>query len=412
MDIDINYQKIIKKLKIRLFKSERYFVYFKTLLISFNLPPDEIEKRIKVYNLIQSKHSIQKRQTTKFWYSLYILFQKPSIEFEDELNLLEEKYIQYTVQLIYKYLYSIALTYSAEIDLIKQEYLNLCIKFINHTKNKRLKTLKILKILKKQDSLKKPVYDTKNKENTKNELNNNKSKSSDDEEENEKNNSNKFDNKRPKTMLEKEIFRLKMKSSNEVVDEFIGDINNDLLIKKKKEICFLHNIKVKKNNIFKRFLAKQTKKVLNEMNANDLLYNKKNDKYETIFSLEMQIMNENYRKSKKKKEKINLKLKSNNFNNDNNRKRYLSEGKSKQKKKNKFRFNSIINSSSKKRMNLSPDSIQNKNNLTKCFSFKLKKGNSLFLPFLPKKEDNILKTVKNNNFINKKYFINGNDLFY
>ena len=401
MDIDVNFQKIIKKLKIRLFKSERYFEYFKTLLISYNLPPDEIEKRIKVYNLIQSKHSIQKPQSNNFWYSLYDSFQKPSIEFEYELNLFEEKYLQYTVQLIYKYLISISMAYSTEIDIIKQEYLNLCIKLINHTKNKRLKTLRIIK---KQDSLKKSIFETKNRDNIKNESNNNKSndKSSDDEE-NEKNNLNKFVSKKPKTMIEKEIFRLKLKSSNEIVDEFIGDINNDLLINKKKEICFLHNIKVRKNKVFKKFLAKQTKKMLNEMNDNDLLYNKKNDKYETIFSLEMQIMNENYRNNKKKKEKYNQKLKTNsNLVNENTRKIYLSGGKSKNINKNY----------SKKILNSSPYNISSNNILTKCFSFKLKQDNSLYLPFLPKKENNFLTTMKNSKFIIKKYFINGNDLFY
>ena len=70
MDIDINYQKIIKKLKIKLFKSERYFEYFKSFLISLIIPPEDSIKKIKVYNLINSKHSIQKKPPKKFWYCI------------------------------------------------------------------------------------------------------------------------------------------------------------------------------------------------------------------------------------------------------------------------------------------------------------------------------------------------------
>ena len=42
-------------------------------------------------------------------------------------------------------------------------------------------------------------------------------------------------------MLEKEIFRLKVKSSNQVVEEFIGNINNERLEKNKKEILYPNN---------------------------------------------------------------------------------------------------------------------------------------------------------------------------
>ena len=232
MDIDINYQKIIKKLKIKLFKSERYFEYFKSFLISLIIPPEDSIKKIKVYNLINSKHSIQKKPPKKFWYCIYIKMVNSSNEFPNNISMLEEKYLQYYSLYIYKYLCSISEIYSADINLLKQEYLNLCIKFINHTKNKRLKTLRIAS--NSSDS------------NNKNNNNISKEKSSEDDEDNEKN-IKKYGDKKPKTLIEKELFRLKIKSSNEIVDEFIGDINNDLLIKKKKEIFFLHYIKYKKN---------------------------------------------------------------------------------------------------------------------------------------------------------------------
>ena len=411
MEIDINYQKIIKKLKIRLFKSERYFEYFKSFLISIDISQDESTKKEKVYNLIQSKHSIQKKPTKKFWYSLYIILQKPSIEYPDELSFLEEKYLQYCAQYIYKYLCSISIAYSAEIDMLKQEYLNLCIKFINHSKNKRIKTLRIIS---KQKSLKQSLYDGRNKDNMKNTENNARhgnEKSSDDEDDNEKNNFNKYESKRPKTLLEKELFNLKLKSSNEVVDEFIGDINNDLLINKKKEICFLHFIKTKKNKIFKRFLSKQTKKVLEEMKGNDILYTKQKDKYDTIFSLEMKIKNQHYRNNKKKKEKYNLKLIQNSKSIDDRRK-YFSQGKNKNIKTSRLNFNKKLKIIGNKNNQIASTKKNSNNTLSKCFSFNLNKKNGLFLPLLPSEKSNFLKTEKYNNFINKKYYINGNDLFY
>jgi len=432
MDIDINYQKIIKKLKIRLFKCERYFEYFKILLLSLNLSKEDSIKKTKVYNLIQSKHSIQKEQTTQFWHILYISLQKPSIKFPDEISILEEKYLQFYSKNIYKYLCSISILYSAEMNVLKQEYLNLCIKFIN-TKNKRLKTLKILT----KNNLRQSLYESRNKTNKKdikdikdknnnnnNENNDNNEKSFDDDDDDEKNRLKKFgEGKHPKTLLEKEIFRLKMKSSNEVVDEFIGDINNDLLINKKKEICFLHFIKTKKNKIFRRYLSNQTKKVLKDMNDNDLLYKNEKDKYESIFTLEMKIKNQNYRNSKKKKDKYQIKLKKNNNTiNEENKGILLLDNKNNKSNNNNNSNNNKIKINKKLLMNLSNNTnfspkinINNLKKLPKCFSFKLKKDNPLFLPFLRNKDNKnnkVLNTEQFGNAINKKYFINGNDLFY
>ena len=298
MDIDINYQKIIKKLKIRLFKCERYFEYFKSFLMQLTISKEDSAEKMKVYNLITSKHSILKKPTRKFWFSLYVLFQKPSNKFPNDISVLEEKYLQFYSLYIYKYLCSISATYSADVDMLKQEYLNLCIKFINHTKNKMLKTIRLSF---KKNLLKQNFYDKESKENNNN---NSKDKSSEDEDDNEKINLKKYGDK-PKTLIEKELFRLKIKSSNEIVNEFIGDINKDLLIKKRKEIFFLHFIKTKKNKTFKRFLSRETRKELEEMKQNDIIYNKKRDKYNTIFSLEMKIKNQYYRNINKKK-RLNL----------------------------------------------------------------------------------------------------------
>ena len=414
MDIDINYQKIIKKLKIKLFKCEKYFEYFKTFLLSMNLAPEESNKKTKVYNLIQSKHSIQKKQTIEFWNLLFVSLQKPSINFPNEISILEEKYIQFYSEYIHKYLCSISVLYSAEMNVLKQEYLNLCIKFINHTKNKRLKTLRFLTKNNLRQSLSRNIDIKRGIVNS-----NSNEKSSEDDDDNEKNRLKKFgEGKHPKTILEKEIFRLKLKSSNEVVDEFIGDINNDLLINKKKEICFLHLLKTKKNKIFRRFLSNQTKKVLKDMNDNDLLYKNEKDKYESIFSLEMKIKNQNYRNSRKKKEKYQIQLKKNNKtinDNNNNKGLFLSEKKNDKPKKNniKIKKHLIMNLSNNNNFT-SPKNvtINNLKNLPKCFSFKLNKGNSLYLPLLKRKDNKVLNTEQFSNAINKKYFINGNDLFY
>jgi hypothetical protein len=400
MDIDINYQKIIKKLKIKLFKSERYFEYFKSFLISLIIPPEDSIKKIKVYNLINSKHSIQKKPPKKFWYCIYIKMVNSSNEFPNNISMLEEKYLQYYSLYIYKYLCSISEIYSADINLLKQEYLNLCIKFVNHTKNKRLKTLRIAS--NSSDS------------NNKNNNNISKEKSSEDDEDNEKN-IKKYGDKKPKTLIEKELFRLKIKSSNEIVDEFIGDINNDLLIKKKKEIFFLHYIKTKKNKTFKRFLSKETRKDLEEIKQNDLIYNKKKDKYDTIFSLEMKIKNQYYRNNNKKK-RLNLQLKEKNItiNNENNKKNKNSLSQKKNYNINRYYLKKNLKmnfSGEKNKLILTPKNTSNNNALSKYFSFNNKKK-SLFLPLLPNEEIKVLKTEKYNSIINKKYYINGNDLFY
>ena len=389
MDIEINYQKIIKKLKIRLFKCERYFEYFKSFLLSLNLPDDNSTKKSKVYNLIQSKHSIQKKPKLIFWSSIYLMFLKPSIEYPNELNILEEKYLHFYSQYIFKFLCSLSDIYSAEINILKQEYLNLCIKFINQIKNKRIKTVRI-----RNNSLRHFLYESRNKDKFKSENNDNskdneKSSDDDDEDDNEKNNKFRYgDSKRPKTLIEKELFKLKLKSSNEVVDEFIGDINNDLLINKKKEICFLHFIKTKKNKIFRRYLSNQTRKDLDEMNKNDLLYTKQKDKFDSIFTLEMKIKNQNYRNSKKKKEinlKFNNKTTTNNYNNENQN---IFKYKNKNISKFALKKNIIMNLSDKNKLIYKV----NQNKLPKCFSFKLKTKNKLFLPLLPKEENPYFKT--------------------
>ena len=108
-------------------------------------------------------------------------------------------------------------------------------------------------------------------------------------------------------MIEKEIFRLKVKSSNEVVDEFIGNINKEKLEQNKKEISFLYFIKNKKNKVFKGFLSKQNKKnyaeIIEKDIEQDFKYKNVLDNCESIFPLKMKIKNANYCRSKKKKEK-------------------------------------------------------------------------------------------------------------
>ena len=423
MDIDINYQKIIKKLKIRLFKTERYFESFKTLLLSLDLSESNLSEKTKVYNLIKSKYSIQKKHSKNFWYTIFISFQKPSTFISDNMSLLEEKYLQYYSLYILRYLNSMSLLYSAPIIVLKQEYLNLCIKFINHSKNKKMKTLRFLT----KNSLKQSLHETKKKK-AKDENSNidNKDKSSEEDDDDNKRNSLKkyFDLKRPKTLLEKELYKLKLKSSNEVVDEFIGDINNELLMNKKKEICFLHFIKTKKNKIFRRFLSKETRKNINTLNENEIMYNNNIDKYKTIFSLEMKIKNESYRKNKNKRNKFNLKMSSNNNNNIYNNTINIKNNNYMLSENNEIAKNNEPLQKKKITMNISksenrfrkPNKKISKNCLSKCFSFNKKKdfknNRLLYLPLLSKYENDIINNVNDNEFINKKYYINRNDLFY
>ena len=68
-------------------------------------------------------------------------------------------------------------------------------------------------------------------------------------------------------------------------------------------------------------------------------------------------------------------------------------------------------SGEKNKLILTPKNTSNNNALSKYFSFNNKKK-SLFLPLLPNEEIKVLKTEKYNSIINKKYYINGNDLFY
>ena len=211
MDMDVNYQKIIKKQKIKLFKSGHYFEHFKSLLLSLSSPNNTSTKKEKVYNLIKTKHSIQAKQTKKYWSLIYFSLQRPSNNFSGEMSILEEKYLQYFCKIINKHLYSLSVIYSAPINVLKQEYLNLCIKLINNSRNRRMRTLRILS---RKDNLIQSLTESKKIDSDNNDNNNN-------------DKSNKYKkylkNKKPKKLLEKEIFRLKIKSSNQVIDEFIGE---------------------------------------------------------------------------------------------------------------------------------------------------------------------------------------------
>ena len=72
----------------------------------------------------------------------------------------------------------------------------------------------------------------------------------------------------------------------------------------------------------------------------------------------------------------------------------------------------IKNNLSEKKNNIIISQKNSVNNiLSKCLSFNNKKKD-LFLPLLPNDKTKFIKTEKFNNIINKKYYINGNDLFY
>jgi hypothetical protein len=418
MDMDVNYQKIIKKQKIKLFKSGHYFEYFKSLLLSFSLPNNTSSKKEKVYNLIKSKHSLQVNPTKKYWSLINISLQKPSVNFSDEMSILEEQYLLYFCKIINKHLYSLSIIHSVQINVLKQEYLNLCIKLINNTRNRRMRTLRMLS----KKNVMQLSSDAKNINNENNDNNNNDKSSEDDD--NEENNYKKyFKNKKPKTLLEKEIFRLKVKSSNQVVDEFIGDIKNERLEKDKKEINFLNFIKNRKNKIFRHFLSNQTKKnfleIIESDMKEDLKFKNLFDNREAIFPLEMKIKNDDYCKSKKKRERekyfstINSKVtetNNNTINTDNycfSPKTRPRSSKNKGLIKNKFLNNS---NNTKKRRILNSAKVRNHDKSVQnstLLSSKLK--NNVSFPLLTRKNK-----LKKKSFctINKNYFINKHDLFY
>jgi hypothetical protein len=264
--------------------------------------------------------------------------------------------------------------------------------------------------------------DSKNIDNEKND-NNNDDKSSEDDD-NEENNYKKYlKNKKPKTLLEKEIFRLKVKSSNQVVDEFIGDIKNERLEKDKKEIYFLNFIKNKKNKIFRHFLSNQTKKnfleIIESDMKEDLKFKNLFDNREAIFPLEMKIKNDDYCKSKKKRERekyfstMNSKINdtnNNTINTDNfcySTKTRPRSSKNKGLIKNKYLNNS---NNTKKRRILNSAKVRNHDKSAQNSTFiSSKMKNNVSFPLLTKKNK-----LKKKSFctINKNYFINKHDLFY
>ena len=420
MDMDVNYQKIIKKQKIKLFKSGHYFEYFKSLLLSLSLPNNTSSKKEKVYNLVKSKHSIQVKQTKKYWSLIYFSLQKPSNIFSNEMSILEEQYLQFFCKIINKNLYSLSVIHSAPINVLKQEYLNLCIKFINNTRSRRMRTLRMLS---RKDNLLQ-LSESKNIDNENNDHNNNDKSSEDDD--NEENNYKKYlKNKKPKTLLEKEIFRLKVKSSNQVVDEFIGDIKYERLEKDKKEIYFLNFIKNRKNKIFRHFLSNQTKKnfleIIESDMKEDLKFKNLFDNREAIFPLEMKIKNDDYCKNKKKRERekyfstINSKNTETNTNNNTiNTDNFCYSPKTRprsSKNKGLIKNKNLNNSNTiKKRRILNSAKVRNHDKSVQnstLLSSKMK--NNVSFPLLTKKN----KLKKKSFFtINKNYFINKHDLFY
>jgi hypothetical protein len=334
------------------------------------------------------------------------------------MNILEEQYLLYFCKIINKHLYSLSIIHSVQINVLKQEYLNLCIKLINNTRNRRMRTLRMLS----KKNVMQLSSDAKNINNENNDNNNNDKSSEDDD--NEENNYKKyFKNKKPKTLLEKEIFRLKVKSSNQVVDEFIGDIKNERLEKDKKEINFLNFIKNRKNKIFRHFLSNQTKKnfleIIESDMKEDLKFKNLFDNREEIFPLEMKIKNDDYCKSKKKRERekyfstINSKVtetNNNTINTDNycfSPKTRPRSSKNKGLIKNKFLNNS---NNTKKRRILNSAKVRNHDKSVQnstLLSSKLK--NNVSFPLLTRKNK-----LKKKSFctINKNYFINKHDLFY
>jgi hypothetical protein len=284
--------------------------------------------------------------------------------------------------------------------------------------------MRTLRLVTKRDNRKTPRKESKKIDK---EIDGNNNEKSSEDDDNEENNFKKYwKNKKPKTLIEKEIFRLKVKSSNQVVDEFIGNINKEKLEKNKKEISFLYYIKHKKNKVFKGFLSKQNKKnyaeIIEKDIEQDFKYKNVLDNCDSIFPLKMKIKNTTYCKNRKKKERrkytstLNSRqnetytnINSNYYTTNNEKfyyssiKRYNSPKKGKLIKNNSNRRR-ILNSAKVRNCYISPEN-------SKYTSLNSKSKINASLPLLSKKN----YTKKENKFcttINKKFFINGSDLFY
>ena len=391
-----NFKKIFEKSNIRIFKNKKYFTRFKNLLLTISPLPDKpILTKLKIYNNLKLKYSIIKKNNSplNYWNIFYGSF----IKGKKDSSIIKEKYLQFYSRYIQKKLTQLESQYSIELNILKQEYITYCQKKINP------KFKKSLKITEPELSPKNNILSNEDIEKNKaiNKTRNNITE----------NNITKniFRSLNPRNSIVKELYNLTNKSSRGVVDEYIGNINVDNIIKRKVDIQvsyvkkFGQKPKQKDNYIFtNKFKFKTPSRRTNYLNFNN--YNKFLKKPQKLH------INKNIISNYKSKEDISKTI----YNNTDESKTCNSLNNKKSNTiNNSRRYGYKMNIKNKKKTFCNTISPIKKCTINKKFiqrvwlALPLLKGKNKLLIYDDKKDK-----YCQNNIINKKYYINCNDLFY
>ena len=393
-----NYQKIFEKSNIKVFKNKKYFTRFKNILFTISPAPIKpIQEKIKIYYNFKLKYSIIKENVPRLNY--WNVFYESFIKSQNDSSIIKEKYLHFYSKYILRRLTQLESRYSIELDILKQEYIIYCYKKINPKKKKSLK------ITENNISPKNSILPTEDKEiriifnSTRNNIT--------------ENNNKKINNcwtLNPRNSIEKELYNLKSRSSKEVVDEYIGNTNVDNILSRKVDIqlSYVKNFgqKSKQKDKFiysDRFKFQTPSKKINYLNFNN--YNKVLRRSENVYSNRNIISNYKIKDEDTKDVYYNNIDENKVYNRPPNKKSTTINNprrhcyKTNIKIKNNTYFNSI--SPIKK-------SINNKKFFQRVWlSLPLLKGNNNLLIYDDKKGK-----YYQNDIINKKYYINCNDLFY
>ena len=394
---DHSCQKIFDESNIRIFKNKKYFHQFRKLLLTVSpLPVKPIQEKIKIYNNLKLKYSIIKKNNSpiNYWKKFYEYFFK----FKKDSSIVKEKYLLFYSRYILKKLIQLEIQYSLELDFLKQEYLVYCYKKMYPKIRKSLKV-------------------------TDHNLSSKNSTSSNDDLDidlifnNTKNNATEKNNQKyscwslnPRNSIEKELYNLKVRSSKEIVDGYIGNINVDNIFQRKVEIklsyrkYFGQKSNQKDRSIFSnRFKFRSPSKNSNFLNFNN--YNKLLKKSENVYSDKNIIGNYKSKDDFVKNIYNNIIDESEIYNSPSNKKSKTINN----PRRYCYKTN-IKNKNNKLYYSISPinKNMSNKKFIERIWlTLPLLKGNNNLLIF-DDKNDKYCK----NNIINKKYYINCNDLFY
>ena len=214
-----NYQRVIKLSNIKIFKSEHYFQYFKSIFTLLQpVSVKNVNTKIKLFN-IEDKYSIIKKNKINYWNLFYKFLSTPS---DTEFPKIIDKYLQSYAKNILKKLIQLSTKYTLDINKLKQEYLAFCQKKISPTNRKRsifFSPKKNLLILGRKNKLIKNrqiIIDNIAKNNY---------------------------TPKPRNSIEKVLYKIKHKAFKEIVNEYIGNINAESLFKRKIEIQCMYSRK-------------------------------------------------------------------------------------------------------------------------------------------------------------------------